>query len=187
MRVLVLASAGGDAHRRALGALVAAASTRHDVRVLAPEAEAELLRPFGVPVDSWNPAGLFRALRSVGALRRAAEHHAPDLIHAVGWSAAAVALGARPPAEAGRALITLLEPLGEGEMPKQFVEKRLPELLRRAAFATAASPALARELTERFGLAAERLQVIPVIDRTVALYARLSLPHTANGPGISQG
>ena len=187
MRILVLASAGGDAHRRALAALVAAASTQHDVRVLAPEGEAELLRPFGVPVESWNPAGLFRALRSVGALRRAVEHHAPDLIHAVGWSAAAVALGARPPADARRALITLLDPLGEDEMPKQFAEKRLPELLRRTAFATAASPSLARELTERFGLDAERVEVVPVIDHTVALYARLSVLNVRNEPGISQG
>lgn len=161
MNVLVLASAGGDAHRRTLAALVENAARHGEVRVLAPDAEGRALRALGVPVESWNPAGLFNVLRSVGALRRAVERHAPDAIHAVGWSAAAVALGVLAPEQAARTLVTVLDPMRRGEMPKQFIEKRLPELLQRAGHATCAYGTLATRLTERFGVAPERVEVLP--------------------------
>ena len=161
MKLLVLASAGGAAHRRTLVALVEDASLHDDVRVLAPDAEGSLLRPIGVPVESWNPAGLFNVLRSVDALRRAVERHAPDAIHAVGWTAAAVALGALTPAQSSKTVVTLLDPIRGAEIPKQFVEKRLPELLQRAGYATCAYRTLANALLERFGVAPERVEVIP--------------------------
>jgi glycosyltransferase involved in cell wall biosynthesis len=161
VKLLVLASSGGDAHRRTLAAFVENASLANDVRVLAPDAEGNVLRPLGVPVESWNPAGLFNVLRSVGALQRAVDHHAPDAIHAVGWTAAAVALGALTPAHAAQTVVTLLDPIREGEIPKQFVEKRLPELLHRAGYATCAYRTIATDLVERFGVAPERVEVVP--------------------------
>jgi glycosyltransferase involved in cell wall biosynthesis len=161
VRLLVLASAGGDAHRRTLTALVERASLHDDVRVLAPDAEGAALRPLGVPVESWNPAGLFSVLRSVGALHRAVEHHAPDAIHAVGWAAAAVALGALAPAHAARTVVTLLDPIRDGEMPKPFVDKRLPELLRRAGCATCAYRTLATALVDEFGVSPQRVEIVP--------------------------
>ncbi|MDB5069852.1 MAG: glycosyltransferase, group 1 family [Candidatus Eremiobacteraeota bacterium] len=181
MKLLVLASAGGDAHRRTLTALVENASLHGDVRVLAPDAEGGLLRPIGVPVESWNPAGLFNVLRSVGALQRAVEHHAPDVIHAVGWTAAAVALGALTPAHAAQTVVTVLDPIRDGDVPKQFVEKRLPELLRRAGYATCAYRTLATDLMERFGIAPERIEVIPpgVVPQLPPASTR---PHGRDGP-----
>jgi glycosyltransferase involved in cell wall biosynthesis len=161
VRILVLASAGGDAHRRTLTGLVENASLRNDVRVLAPDAEGSLLRPIGVPVESWNPAGLFNVLRSAGALQRAVELHAPDAVHAVGWTAAAVALGALTPAQSGKTVVTLLDPIRDGEIPKQFADKRLPELLQRAGYATCAYRTLSKTLVERFGIAPDRVEVIP--------------------------
>jgi glycosyltransferase involved in cell wall biosynthesis len=162
MNLLLLVSDGGDAQRRAVHAFLSAARRRaDDVRVLAPDSEGKLLRELGVPIESWQPSGLFNVLGSIGALRRAAEHHAPDVIHAFGWAAAAVTLGTLPAGSAARTVVTLLDPIHEGEMPKQFVEQRLADLLRRAAHVTAAYPALAGELVARFGVAAERITVIP--------------------------
>ena len=161
MKILILASGGGDAHRRTLAALVAGAASRDDVRVLAPDAEGTLLRALGVPIESWKPAGLFNVLGSIVALRRAVQRRAPDAIHAVGWSAAAVALGALSPAQAARTLVTVLDPIREGEMPKAFVDKRLPELLQRAGLAICAYRSLASTLCERFGVAPERVEIVP--------------------------
>ncbi|GAC1580463.1 MAG: glycogen synthase [Candidatus Elarobacter sp.] len=161
MKILILASAGGEAYRQALVALVRDVASRHDVRVLAPDAEGPPLRALGVPVESWRSAGLFHVLRSIGALRRAAERHAPDVIHAFGWTAAAVALGTLAPARTSRTIVTLYEAMGEGEMPKQFVDKRLPELLQRAGYVVCGFASLARTLVERFGVDPERVEVIP--------------------------
>jgi glycosyltransferase involved in cell wall biosynthesis len=161
VKLLVLASAGGDAHRRTLSTIVADAANHADVRVLAPDAEGKALRGLGAAVESWNPAGLFDVLRAIGALQRAAEHHEPDVIHAVGWAAAAVALGALTAAQAARTVVTVLDPIHDGEIPRQFVEKRLPELLGRAAWTTCAYPSLGRTLVERFGLDPQRVEVIP--------------------------
>lgn len=181
MKLLVLASAGGDAHRRTLTALVENAALHHDVRVLAPDAEGGLLRTIGVPVESWNPAGLFNVLRSVGALQRAVERHAPDAIHAVGWTAAAVALGVLTPAQSARTVVTVLDPIRDGEIPKQFAEKRLPELLHRAGYATCAYRTLATALTVRFGIAPERVEVIPPAV-TPQLPVGITRPRGRDGP-----
>lgn len=162
MKLLVLASAGSDAHRGALLAATATAREHDEVRVLAPDAEGSLLRGLGVPIESWKPAGLFNVLRSTGALQRAIEFRAPDAIHAFGWTAAAVALGAVRPALAAKTLVSVVDPIRDGEIPKPFADKRLPELLARAGFVTAAYPALAETLTRRFGLAPERVEVAPL-------------------------
>ncbi|HTJ27343.1 MAG TPA: glycosyltransferase family 4 protein [Candidatus Limnocylindria bacterium] len=162
MRLLLLASEGGDAQRRALHGLLASARARGDeVRMLAPDREGKLLRDAGIPIESWQPGGLFHVLRSIGALRRALDRHVPDVIHALGWAAGAVVLGALPASAAARTVVTLLDPLREGEIPKAFVERRLPELLRRAAHVTCAYETLAREVVERFGVAAEHVSVVP--------------------------
>ena len=159
MKILLLVSAGGEAFREKLGELVATVARANEVRVLAPEAEAKLLRPLGVPVESWRPSGLFSMLRSVGALRRAVERGEPDLIHAVGWTAAAVALGSLAPARAATMIVTLPEPIRANEIPRPFLEKRLPELLQRAARFSVPDEALARTLTEEFGVDPDRVQI----------------------------
>jgi glycosyltransferase involved in cell wall biosynthesis len=162
MRLLLLASEGGDSQRRMLHGLVTATCARgDDVRILAPDREGKLLRHVGVPIESWQPRELFHVLRSIGALRRAVDRHVPDVVHALGWEAGAVVLGALPPSVAARTVVTLLDPLREGAIPKAFVEQRLPELLRRAAHVTCAYPALAREVVERFAIDAEKVSVVP--------------------------
>jgi glycosyltransferase involved in cell wall biosynthesis len=178
MKLLLLVSDGGDAQRRAVRGVLETAQTRgDDVRILAPDSEGKLLRDHGVPIESWQPGGLFNELRSIGALRRAVERHAPDVIHAIGWAAGAVVLGALPASYAPRTLVSLLDPIHEGEIPKQFVEQRLPDLLRRAAHLTCAYPTLADELVGRFGVGAERVTVVPYGVSPVLP------PHAARPPG----
>jgi glycosyltransferase involved in cell wall biosynthesis len=182
MKLLLLVSEGGDAQRRAVHAFVSAARRRaDDVRVLAPDSEGKLLRDLGVPIESWQPSGLFNVLGSIGVLRRAVEHHTPGVIHAVGWEAAAVVLGALPAGFAARTVVTLLDPIHEGEIPKPFVDQRLPELLRRAADVVCAYPTLAGELVARFGVAAERITVIPY-GVTPSVPADIERPAERAGP-----
>jgi hypothetical protein len=188
LKILVLASAGGEEHRRTLTALVANAAREHDVRVLAPDAEGKLLRPLGVPVESWQPSGLFSDLGSVGVLRRAVERDDPEVLHAVGWTAAAVALGSLAPARAARTVVTLPEPVRDHELPRAFAEKRLPELLRRAARVTVANAGLAGTLAAEFGLASERVDVVPLAApaELSALYQATARSHGDAGPRGSQ-
>jgi hypothetical protein len=162
LKLLLLASAGGEPHRRALAELVASAAREHDVRVLAPDAEAKLLRPLGVPVECWRPSGLFSMLRSVGVLRRAVERDDPELIHAIGWTAAAVGLGALAPARAERLIVTLLEPLRPNEIPRPFRERRLPELLGRAARFRVPNASLAAVLEDELGVDPGRVELLPL-------------------------
>jgi glycosyltransferase involved in cell wall biosynthesis len=160
-RILHLVSAGGGAMRRSVAEYVHAFElTAKEQRMLAPDAEAKVLRTLGVPIESWKPAGLFNVLRSIGALRRSVERYAPDTIVAYGWTAAAVGLGALAPKQASRIIVRLQDPIHHGEMPKPFVEKRLPELLQRAAAVSCAYDSLAQRVVG-FGVAPERVSVSP--------------------------
>lgn len=161
MRVLYLVSAGGDAMRRAVTETLLGARGEYELRALAPDAEARGLRLTGVPVESWRPAGLFNVLRSIGALRRTVERFDPQVIHAFGWTAGAVAMGALPGRYARRSIISLQDPIRDGEMPKPFIEKRLPELLLRAAAITCAYENLHRGVIEMLGVPAERVSIEP--------------------------
>jgi glycosyltransferase involved in cell wall biosynthesis len=158
-RVLLAVSAGGNAMRRSVTETIVAARGRYTVRVLAPDREAQAIRPFGVPVESWKPAGLFNVLRSIGALRRAVERYDPDVIYAYGWTAAAVALGALPARFTARTIVYLQDPIRDGEMPKPFLEKRLPELLARSAEVVVTYEKLRRGLIAGFNVAPERISL----------------------------
>ncbi len=140
---------------------IAAIAPVHETRMLAPDAQAKALRGTGVPTESWRPAGLFNVLRSIRVLRRAVDRYEPDAIHAFGWTAAAVALGALPARYAGRTLVTLQDPIRKGEMPKAFLEKRLPELLARSWAVECAYDTLRRVLVGTLNMPAEKVHVVP--------------------------
>ncbi len=130
--------------------------------MLAPDAETKALRDGGVPTESWRPAGLFNVLRAINVLRRAVDRFEPDAIHAFGWTAAAVALGALPTRYARRTLVTLQDPIRKNEMPKTFVEKRLPELFARGWAVHCAYETLRRVLVDALGVpAAQSSRVVP--------------------------
>ena len=156
-RVLLAVSAGGHAMRRSVVETIAAARDRYTVRALAPDREAQTIRPLGIPVESWKPAGLFNVLRSIGALRRTVERFDPEVVYAFGWTAGAVALGALPTRFAARTIIYLEDPIRDGEMPKPFLEKRLPELLARPAEIVVAYEKLRRGLIAGFNVDPERI------------------------------
>jgi glycosyltransferase involved in cell wall biosynthesis len=158
-RVLLAVSAGGYAMRRSVCETIVAARDRYTIRVLAPDREAQAIRPFGVPVESWKPAGLFNVLRSIGALRRAVERFEPEVIEAYGWTAGAVTLGALPARYAARTIVFLQDPIRDGEMPKPFLEKRLPELLARPAAIVVGYEKLRRGLIAGFHVDEDRIEV----------------------------
>ncbi len=161
MKLLYLVSAGGAAMRRSLTAAISTAAPLHELRMLAPAAESKALRELNVPTESWRPAGLFNVLRAINVLRRAVERYEPDAIHAFGWTAAAVALGALPARFASRTLVRLQDPIRKNEMPKAFIEKRLPELLARSWMVECAYETLRRVLVESLAVPAHKVCVVP--------------------------
>jgi glycosyltransferase involved in cell wall biosynthesis len=161
VKVLFLASAGGASMRRSLRSAIAVAAPLYELRMLAPDAEAKALRDCGVPTESWRPAGLFNVLRAINVLRRAVDRYEPDAIHAFGWTAAAVALGALPTRYARRTLVTLQDPIRKNEMPKAFIEKRLPELLARSWSVECAYETLRRVLVDTLNVPGEKVRLVP--------------------------
>lgn len=161
MKLLFLASGGGAAMRRSLRSAIGVAAPKYELRLLAPDAEAKALRDCGLPTESWRPAGLFNVLRAINVLRRAVDRFEPDAIHAFGWTAAAVALGALPTRFAARTLITLQDPIRKNEMPKAFIDKRLPELLARGWAVHCAYETLRRVLVDSLGVPGTKVHVVP--------------------------
>ncbi len=183
MKLLVLTSAGGAAMRRSVRAAIAVAAPGNEIRMLAPDAEAKALRDVGVPTESWRPAGLFNVLRAIGVLRRAVDRYEPDAIHAFGWTAAAVALGALPTRYARRTLVTLQDPIRKSEMPKAFTEKRFPELLGRSFGVECAYETLRRVLVDTLGAPSSLVRVVPYgVDPVVP--AEFARPAGRPGPII---
>jgi glycosyltransferase involved in cell wall biosynthesis len=161
VKLLFLASAGGSAMRRFLRSAIVVAAGANELRMLAPDAESKALRDCGIPTESWRPAGLFNVLRAISVLRRAVDRFEPDAIHAFGWTAAAVALGALPTRYARRTLVTLQDPIRKNEMPKTFTEKRLPELLARGWAVECAYETLRRVLVDTLGVPGKKVRVVP--------------------------
>jgi len=176
-RVLLAVSAGGHAMRRSVAETIVGARDRYTLRALAPDREAQTIRPLGIPVESWKPAGLFNVLRSIGGLRRTVERFDPDVIEAFGWTAAAVTLGALPTRFAARTIVYLQDPIRKGEMPQPFLEKRLPELLARPAAIVVAYEKLRRGLIAGFNVDPERITLdMPGVKP-------LTPPNVARAPG----
>jgi glycosyltransferase involved in cell wall biosynthesis len=161
VKLLYLASSGGAAMRRSLQSAIAVGAPKYELRMLAPDAESKALRECGVPTESWRPAGLFNVLRSINVLRRAVDRFEPDAIHAFGWTAAAVALGALPTRFARRTLVTLQDPIRKNEMPKTFIEKRLPELLARSWAVNCGYETLRRVLVDALAVPSAKVRVVP--------------------------
>jgi glycosyltransferase involved in cell wall biosynthesis len=184
MKLLILVSAGGAAMRRSVHRALTVAAPLHDVRMLAPDAESKALRPAGIPTESWRPAGLFNVLRAINVLRRAVDRFEPDAIHAFGWTAASVAMGALPTRYARRTLISLQDPIRKNELPKTFMEKRLPELLARAWSVECAYETLRRVLVETLGTPSEKVRVVPY---AVAAFEPNPAPRPPGRPGPIAG
>jgi glycosyltransferase involved in cell wall biosynthesis len=143
--------------------IVAAASKRYEVQIFAPDRDAKALRSAGVPTKTWKPTGLLTMLWAIDALRKTVKSYDPELIHAFGFTAAAAGLGSVSRMMAGRTLVSLHDPipLAGSELPKAFVEKRLPLLFERAGKILCAHQTLADEVCEHLGVSPELIEVIP--------------------------
>jgi Glycosyl transferase 4-like domain len=152
MKLLFLASAGGAAMRRSLHSAITLAAMKYELRMLAPDAEGKLLRDCGVPTESWRPAGLFNVLRAINVLRRAVERFEPDAIHAFGWTAGAVALGALPSRYARRTLVTLQDPVRKTSCPRRSSRSGFPSCSRAASWASRRPPRADRRVCRPAGV-----------------------------------
>lgn len=162
-RVLILFSTCSESMRRTSFEVVAAATKRYDVQIFAPDKEAKLLREAALPVKTWKPTGLLTMLWAIDALRKSVKSYDPDMIHAFGFTAAAAGLGSISRMMASRTLVSLHDPIpvGGAELPKAFVEKRLPLLFERAGSVICARSSLAAEVEEQLAVAPETIDIIP--------------------------
>ena len=162
-KVLYLFSAFSDSMRRNALEVVSEAMERYDVQILAMEKDVKTLRTAGVPAKAWKPTGLLTMLWAIDALRKTVKSYDPDMIHAFGFTAAAAGLGSVSRMMASRTLVSLHDPvpLAGAELPKAFVEKRLPLLLERAGQIVCAHPTLAEEVSEHLGVPPDEIDMIP--------------------------
>ncbi len=182
-KLLMLVSPRGDAMVRDVLDLATHLRDDYDLLVLASTDDKRRFRAAGVRCQGWRPGGFIGMGIAVARLRRVVTQFAPDLIHAHGFPAVAVALGTFPASLAARTLVTFHEPQRDKELPKKLVERKLPGYLRRAARLCATYPSLARALERRLQLADGTIDVVP---HAVAVPldggAPLVRPATRSGP-----
>jgi len=160
-KLLVLVSPRGDAMMRDVLDLVVQLRDAYDIFVLVPTDEQRRFRAAGIACAVWRPGGFIGMGIAVSRLRRIVTRFAPDLIHAHGFPACAVALGTLPAALAARTVVTFHDPQRDKELPQKLVERKLPGYLRRAAHLCATYPTLARALEQRLRLGDGTIDVIP--------------------------
>jgi glycosyltransferase involved in cell wall biosynthesis len=160
-KLLVLVSLDGAAMARDVAEHCAALGSEYEIEALVPRDELERFRGSGIAVKAWRPAGIVGMAQGVSSLRKTATRFAPDIVHAHGFPAVAVALGTFPASLASRTIATFHDPLRDKELPGRLVDRKLPGYLRRAAALTATYPSLARALEERMHLDAGAIAVVP--------------------------
>jgi len=160
-KLLVLVSLDGAAMARDVAEHCAALGTAYEIEALVPRDEIERFRSIGVAATAWRPAGIVGMAQSVSSLRKTATRFAPDVVHAHGFPAVAVALGTFPASLASRTIATFHDPLRDKELPSKLVDRKLPGYVRRAAALTATYPSLARGLEERMMLDDGAIAVVP--------------------------
>jgi glycosyltransferase involved in cell wall biosynthesis len=159
--LLVLVSPRGDAMKRDVLRQASALRESFEVRCVAHPDEAAAYGALGVAFDEWNPIGNSGIKRALGTLRGVLAAFEPDIVHAHGFSAVSLALGAFAEPLAGRTIAFFHDLLRGEELPDKFVIERFPEFVRRAAHLVCVTPSLARSLERTFHLETERIVVIP--------------------------
>jgi len=160
-KLLLLLSVQGDAMARDVLELCVALRDRYEIRALVPPEQRRRFADAAIAADVWRPGGFIGMGIAVARLRRMVERFAPDVVHAHGFPAIAVALGTFPASLASRTIGTFHDPQRDNELPRKLVERNLPGYLRRAARLVATYPSLARALESRLGLAPESIAVVP--------------------------
>ncbi|MBD5606503.1 MAG: glycosyltransferase family 4 protein [Candidatus Eremiobacteraeota bacterium] len=184
-KLLVLVSPDGDAMMREAFECTLAVRDRYDVTVLAASGERERYEAAGIAYRSFRPASIYGMATSISRLRKTVERFAPDVVHAHGFPAVAVALGTMPASLAARTIATFHDPQRDRELPQKLVERKLPGYLRRAGALTIVYPTLEQRLRDR-GLIDDAATPVTIphgvaVDRTGAQLAR---PPARPGPVV---
>jgi glycosyltransferase involved in cell wall biosynthesis len=180
----MLVSPEGDAMMRDVAALTAALRDEYDIRVLAVGDEQARFEAAGAAFTRWRPAGFVGMGISISRLRRTVEREQPDVVHAHGFPAIAVALGTFPSRLAKRTIATFHDPQRDKELPKKLVERKLPGYLRRGAALVATYASLARALEQRLLLEDGSIAVIPHAVVEPPGEAPLTRPPARPGPVV---
>jgi glycosyltransferase involved in cell wall biosynthesis len=159
--LLLLVSPRGDAMKRDVLEAAASLRERFEVRCLTHKDDAPGYRTLGIGVVEWDPIGNAGIKRALGSLRTVLGSFTPDIVHAHGFSAASLALGALAEPLTQRTIAFFHDLLRGEELPDKFVIERFPVFVRRAAHLVCVTPSLARSLERTLHLESERIVVIP--------------------------
>ncbi len=160
-RLLVLVSPRGDAMKRDVLWQASALREHYELRYVSHADEVPAYAALGIAVDEWNPIGNGGIKRALATLRGVLGSFAPDIVHAHGFSAISLALGALAEPLPHRTIAFFHDLLRGEELPDKFVIERFPTFLRRAAHVVCVTPSLARSLERTLSLDAESIVVIP--------------------------
>jgi glycosyltransferase involved in cell wall biosynthesis len=175
-KLLVLVSPRGDAMKRDVLWQASALRATFELFCVAHPDETAAYEALGVAVDAWNPIGDNGIKRALGTLRTVLTSFVPDIVHAHGFSAIALALGAFAEPLSGRTIAFFHDLLRGEELPDKFVIERFPQFVQRAAQLVCVTPSLAGSLERMLHLEAGRIVVIPhgIAPSFAAEYARPS-------------
>ena len=160
-KLLVLVSPQGDAMHRDVFETCVALRGAFDVLALVPRSQRRRYGAAGIATKPFRAAGFLGMATSISTLRRAVRAFGPDVVHAHGFPAVAVALGTFPSSLARRTVATFHDPQRDRELPQRLVERKLAGYLRRGAAIVATYPSLARTIERRLALEPESIRVIP--------------------------
>jgi glycosyltransferase involved in cell wall biosynthesis len=160
-KLLVLVSPRGDAMKRDVLWQASALRESRELFCVTHADDAAAYSALGVAVAEWNPLGAGGIKRALGSLRTVLASFAPDIVHAHGFSAVSLALGALAEPLSHRTIAFFHDLLRGEELPDKFVIERFPTFLRRAAHVACVTPSLARSLERTLHLEPGRIVVIP--------------------------
>lgn len=160
-KLLMLVSVQGDAMARDVLELCEALRDRYDILALVPTDAKRRFADAGLPTKVWRPGGFIGMGIAVSRLRGVVTKFKPDIVHAHGLPAMAVALGTFPGSLAAKTIGTFHDPQRDKELPQKLVDLKLPGYLRRARGLVATYPTLARGLETRLALDADSIAIVP--------------------------
>jgi glycosyltransferase involved in cell wall biosynthesis len=160
-KLLVLVSPRGDAMKREVLWQASVLRETFELRCVAHPDDAAAYGALDVATDHWNPLGNSGIKRALGTLRTVLTGFEPDIVHAHGFSAISLALGALAEPLTHRTIAFFHDLLRGEELPDRFVIERFPTFAQRAAHLVCVTPSLARSLERTLQLGEGRIVVIP--------------------------
>ncbi len=160
-KLLVLISPRGDAQRREVLWQASVLREHFELRCLTHPDDTAAYAALGIEAEAWNPLGNAGIKRGLGTLRTLLASFVPDVVHAHGFSAISLALGALAEPLTHRTIAFFHDLLRGEELPDKFVIERFPVFLQRAAHVVCVTPSLAGALERALQIDEGRIVVIP--------------------------